>query len=114
MVKKSGRKPSSIKVRLMCELVIAIVVLMIPLAMATRFVLAFLLSLCVGILLLLLTWAVILLFYRQLTVDTPVSPIYAQSETTLLPLRDPANREAIKGLVALAILSVGVGSGYSI
>jgi len=36
----------------MCELVIAIVVLMIPLAMATRFVLAFLLSLCVGILLL--------------------------------------------------------------
>jgi Na+/H+ antiporter NhaD/arsenite permease-like protein len=53
-----------------------------------------------------LTWGVILLFYRNLTVDTLVSSIYSQSKTELLPLSAPANREAIKGLVVLAILIV--------
>ena len=50
--RKPSRKPSNIQVRLMGELFVAIIVLMIPLTMATRFVLAFLFSLCAGLLLL--------------------------------------------------------------
>ena len=51
MVKKSARKSSGKAVRLICELVVGVGVLMIPVAMPTRLVLSFLFALLVGILL---------------------------------------------------------------
>ncbi len=52
MVKKTSRKPSYTQIRWLCQIIIALIVLMLPVTITLRLVLAFLAALIVAIMLL--------------------------------------------------------------